>query len=247
MLPLERQNKILEILAKREAATVDELCAILYSSGATIRRDLQILENNGLIRRTHGGAVHIDSSSSEFPMTLRENENLAAKEIVVGRAVKLIKDGQTLFMDSSSTVCLLARRLGGFQRLRVVTNGLKTANILAETDGIEVYGTGGRLRDNAMSFVGSAAQQFVQGFNADIAFISCRGVDPEVGITDSDENEAELKRLYIRNAKRVVLLCDSSKLGQRSFCKISPLDAVWKIITNVQLPAEYERAMAQNP
>lgn len=241
MLPLERQNRILEILDSRHAVTVEELCAILYSSGATIRRDLQILESSGLIRRTHGGAVHIDANTRDFPMTLRENENLSAKETLVQRAIPLIKEGYTLFMDSSSTVCRLARRLTGFQHLRVITNGLKTASILAELEGVEVYGTGGRLRDGAMSFVGTRATEFVQRFNADIAFMSCRGVDAEAGITDSDEQEAELKRVFMQNARNTVLLCDSSKLGKRYFCKIGPLDGVQKIITNVQLPAEYQR------
>ena len=241
MLPLERQNQILEILSARHAVTVDELCTALYSSGATIRRDLQILESSGLIRRTHGGAVHIDANTRDFPMTLRENENLNAKEMLVQRALPLIKEGYTLFMDSSSTVCRLARRLTGFQRLRVITNGLKTASILAELEGVEVYGTGGRLRDGAMSFVGTQATEFVGRFNADVAFLSCRGVDTEAGITDSDEQEAELKRVFMRNARSTVLLCDSSKLGQRYFCKISPLDAVQKIITNVQLPPEYQK------
>ena len=105
----------------------------------------------------------------------------------------------------------------------------------------KVYSTGGRLRDNAMSFVGSQAVNFVEQFNADYAFFSCRGVDPDVGITDSDEGEATLKRAYIQNAKRVVLLCDGSKLGQQYFCKIAPVKALWKIITNVQLPPEYDR------
>lgn len=241
MLPLERRNQILEILSKKQATTVDELCAALYSSGATIRRDLQILESSGLIRRTHGGAVHIDNNTRDFPLTLRENENSAAKEQLAQKALALVKDGQTLFMDSSSTVCHLARRLSGFQSLRVITNGLKTASILAEIGGIEVYSTGGRLRTNAMSFTGNQAMEFVRNFNADMAFISCRGVDPEVGITDSDESEASLKRIYMQNAKHIILMCDSSKLGKRYFCKVGPIESVHKIITNGQLPPEYHR------
>ncbi len=241
MLPLERRDHILEILKVKQAATVDELCATLYSSGATIRRDLQILENSGLIRRTHGGAVYIESTTRDFPLTLRENENLSAKEMLAQKALPFIKDGQTLFMDSSSTVYHLARRLSGFHNLRVITNGLKTASVLAEITGVEVYGTGGRLRENAMSFVGNQAMEFVRQFNADIAFLSCRGIDSEVGITDSDENEANLKRIYIQNAKHVILLCDSSKIGKRYFCKVGPLDAARKIITNNQLPPEFVR------
>lgn len=239
MLPLERRNHILEILKSKQAATVDELCAALYSSGATIRRDLNILENNGLIRRTHGGAVHIESTARDFPLSLRESENLSAKEILAQKALPYVKDGMTLFMDSSSTTYHLARRLNGFHNIRVITNGLKTASVLSEMNGIEVYGTGGRLRANAMSFVGNQAMDFVRQFNADIAFLSCRGIDPEVGITDSDENEANLKRIYIQNAKNVILLCDNSKLGKRYFCKVAPIEGVRKIITNGQLPKEF--------
>lgn len=239
MLPLERQNRILEILAQKRAATVDELCSTLYSSGATIRRDLKMLETTGLIRRTHGGAVYIDSNTTDFPMPLRETENPEKKELLVRRALPLIRDGLTLFLDSSSTVCHLAKHLGGYQQLRVVTNSLKTANILAELDGPEVHCTGGRLRENAMSFVGTQAIHFVQQFSADYAFISCRGIHPQAGITDADENEAEIKRMYIQNAAETVLLCDSSKIGRRSFCRIAPLQDIRHIITDGVLPEEY--------
>ncbi len=239
MLPLERQNRILEILTEKHAVTVDELCSRLFSSGATIRRDLKVLEGTGLIRRTHGGAVYIDTSTTDFPMPLRETENPEKKEQLVKRALPLIRDGLTLFLDSSSTVCHLAKHLGSFQQLRVVTNSLKTANILAELDGVEVYCAGGRLRENAMSFVGAQTIHFVQQFSADYAFISCRGIHPQAGITDADENEAEIKRLYIRNAADTVLLCDSSKIGIRSFCRIAALHDIRHIITDGVLPSEY--------
>ena len=146
MLPLERQNKILEILSKKQAVTVDELCARLYSSGATIRRDLQALESNGLLRRTHGGAVFVDGNARDFPLTMRETENLIPKSIIAKRALPYIHEGQTLFMDASSTVCQLAEKLTGFQHLRVITNGLKTANILSEIEGREAAGKRQELR-----------------------------------------------------------------------------------------------------
>lgn len=239
MLPLERQNKILEILSERKSATVDELCAALYSSGATIRRDLTVMENAGLLRRTHGGAVYMDGSSRDYPLMMRENENMMAKALMAKEALRYIRDGQTLFMDSSSTVAHLASRLMGFKRLRVITNGLKTASILSEIDGVEVYGTGGRLRGNAKSFVGPQTVEMVRRFHADVAFFSCRGVDPVTGVTDSAEEEAEIKRLYIQHSKEAFLMCDGSKLGKQYFCKIVGVSEVTKIITNVQLPPEY--------
>lgn len=244
MLPLERQNKILEILSKKQAVTVDELCARLYSSGATIRRDLQALESNGLLRRTHGGAVFVDGNARDFPLTMRETENLIPKSIIAKRALPYIHEGQTLFMDASSTVCQLAEKLTGFQHLRVITNGLKTANILSEIDGVDVYCTGGRLRENAKSLVGTHAIDFVSRFNADLAFFSCRGVMPEIGITESNEDEAALKIMYMRNAAKVVLMCDSSKLGKQYFCKVGTLDHIWKLVTDIQLPSSYEARLS---
>lgn len=236
MLPLERQDKILEILEKKKAVTVDELCSVLYSSGATIRRDLAILENNRLIHRTHGGAVYIDGTANDFPLTLREIENMNLKENIANQAINFISDGTTLFLDSSSTVAALASKLNGFKHLRVVTNGIKTCNILSEKDGIEVYCTGGKLRENAKSLVGAAAIRSVEGFYADLAIFSCRGITQDSGFSDTTEDEAELKRAYMKNAAKTMLLCDSSKFGKQYFCKIGNLSDAWKIISDKPLP-----------
>lgn len=248
MLPLERQNQILDILAQKKAATVEELCHLLYSSGATIRRDLAILENNGQLKRTHGGAVFLDASSKDFPLMLRENENLLAKEAIARKALPLIRDGQTLFLDSSSTVLKLAELLNGFNQLRVITNGLKTASLLADVDGVELHCTGGRLRENAKSFIGQSVNRFVDHFNADYAFISCKGADPAAGVTEASEEEADVKLSYIQNARRVVLLCDSSKLGKQFFCRVASMGQIWRLITNInELPAAYgERLITGN-
>ena len=239
MLPLERQQYILEILARKQAVTVEELCAQLYSSGATIRRDLQILENSGQLRRTHGGAVFLDGNAKDFPLQMRENENLTAKNIMAEKALSYIRNGQTIFMDASSTVGQLAARLNRFRNLRVITNGLKTADTLAGMEGITVYCTGGRLRENAKSFVGVQAMEFAGRYNADLAFFSCRGIHPDSGITDSTEEEADLKRVYIRQSRKALLLCDSSKIGQQYFSKVGGLDAVHHILSNVPLGEEY--------
>ncbi len=239
MLPLERQNTILELVRQRRAITVEELCRQLYSSGATIRRDLKMLEQSGLLRRTHGGAVFVEDAAKDSPAMLREAENPGPKSIIAQKARALIRDGQTLFLDSSTTACRLAERLTGFGQLRVVTNGLKTAMILSEIPGIQVYATGGKLRENAQSFVGTQATEAIARFHADLAFFSCRGIHPEGGITDSNEDEADVKKAYLQNASRSVLLCDSSKLGRQMFCRVGPIASVWKILSDIPLPAEY--------
>lgn len=239
MLPLERQNRILELLKQRQALSVEELCRELYSSGSTVRRDLQILEQSGLLRRTHGGAVFIDGSDRDFPVQLRETENTSLKSLIADKALQYVRDGQTLFLDSSTTACRLAERLTGFQHIRVITNGLKTCSVLSAIPGIQVYCTGGRLRENAQSFVGAQAIEFVSRFHADVAFFSCRGIHPTGGITDSSEEEAGLKQLYIRHATRSILLCDGSKLNRQFFCKVADLSSVWQIVSNIPLPEAY--------
>lgn len=239
MLPLERQNRLLELLKQRQALSVEELCRELYSSGATIRRDLQVLEKSGLLRRTHGGAVYMDGNDRDFPAQLRETENTGQKSIIADKALTYIRDGQTLFMDSSTTAACLAERLTNFHHLRVITNGLKTCSVLSGLPGIQVYCTGGRLRENAQSFVGAQANEFVSRFHADLAFFSCRGVHPVGGITDSNEEEAGLKKQYILNATHSLLLCDASKLNRQFFCKVADLSSVWQIISNIPLPETY--------
>lgn len=239
MLPLERQGKILEILSKKKAVTVEELCSTLYSSGATIRRDLSELESNRLIRRTHGGAVFLEGNAGDFPLTLRETENMLLKEKIAVKFLPEIRDGMTLFMDSSSTVSAVAARLNGYKNLRVVTNGIKICNILSEKDGIEVYCTGGKLRENAKSLIGTGALRSVESFYADIAVFSCRGITPDAGFSDTNEEEAELKRAYMKKAERTALLCDSTKLDKKYFCRIGGLNDLWKIVCDIELPEEY--------
>lgn len=239
MLPLQRQNDILDILSKKHVASVEELCELLYSSGATIRRDLKKLEAEGLIRRTHGGAAYIESATSEFPLILRESENLEKKDMIAQKAIKFIKNGQTIFLDSSSTVYRLAQYLKNYSDLTVVTNGIKTADILGDYKGIKVYCTGGRLRQNAKSVVGSAACDFISRFHADLAFMSCRGIDPKIGPTVPTEDEANIKKAFLNNTAKPILLFDSSKINTQYFCKICNIDRFWKIISDIDLPEEY--------
>ena len=247
MLPLERQNTILELVSQRRVIIVEAPCSQLYFSGATIRRDLKMLAQSGLLRRTHGGAVFVEDAAKDSPAMLREAENPGPKSIIAQKACALIRDGQTLFLDSSTTACRLAERLTGFGQLRVVTNGLKTAMILSEIPGIQVYATGGKLRENAQSFVGTQTTEAIARFHADLVFFSCRGIHPDGGHTGSKEDDADVKKAYLQNASRSVLLGDSSKLGRQMFCRVGPIASVWKILSDIPLPAEYrpETAGAQ--
>ena len=232
MFAYERKEQILDILKMKRAVSVEELCQTLYTSGATIRRDLQMLEKDGMIKRTHGGAVLLEGNSTETPLVLRENENSQKKQAISELAVTHIADGMTLFLDSSSTASFIIRQLSPFKGLKVITNGIKTASLLSEYKNIKTYCTGGIIRDNSRSLVGHAAENFISQFNADIAFMSCRGMSVDKGATDPSDEEAYVKKEYIKNSDKRILLCDTTKIGVDYFCKVAPLNEFDFIITN---------------
>ena len=232
MLAYERKKQILDFLRQQgRFVTVEELCENLYASGATIRRDLKELEESRLIRRARGGAILLESSTSEDPLAFRETQNAMKKQIIAESACKYIRDGMTLFLDSSSTVFLLARMLDQFQELKVITNGLKTALLLSDFKNVRVICTGGTLRENSKSMVGDAARATAARFNGDLALISCRGFSIENGVSEASEEEYCVKRQFLQNSRRALLLCDTSKMNVDFLCRLAPLSQFYEVIT----------------
>lgn len=242
MLSVERREAILRLLEEKNAVSVEELCAHFFVSGATIRRDLDKMAREGLVSRTYGGAVLL-GRSSEMPLNMREGENIKGKESIARAAAALVTDGSTLFIDPSSTALRLASFLAARKGLTVVTNALKTAQKLGEYGQIQVFCTGGRLRDNNVSLVGDAAGEFLSRCNADLAFFSCRGFSVEQGATDASEEEAEIKRRMLRRAKTRVLLCDTSKIGRVFFSTICPAQEIDLVITDTPLSEETQKKL----
>jgi DeoR/GlpR family transcriptional regulator of sugar metabolism len=227
LLSIERREAILEFMRQKNAVSVTELSKHFYISEATIRRDLEKMFNMGLVKRTYGGAVLIEGLSGDLPFVLRENESKMAKERIAATAAKIVSNGYTLFLDSSSSVIKLAPYIAGVTGLTVVTNGPKTALKLGEYRNIDVYCTGGKLRENALSLVGVSTRDYCENCNVDIAFFSCRGISLEKGVTDSCREEAEIKKQIMKTARLKVLLCDSSKFNMTYFgliCAINELD-----------------------
>ena len=232
----ERQSRILEILEKRKNASVHYLAETLYASEPTIRRDLSVLEREGRIKRTFGGAVLSNVIQGEIPLALRERENMKAKESIAGQAVRFIRDGQVIFLDASSTAFCLTRHLEAFSDLTVITNSPKTSMKLAELK-IRSFCTGGLLLENSIAYIGTHAENFVQNFNADVFFFSCRGMTEDGVLTDSSMEESELRRAMMRQSKTKVFLCTGDKIGQKymyNLCTVSQVDAV---ISDIPLPA----------
>ena len=174
MYELERQNLIIEILRKNTSISVAKLADLLYVSQPTVRRDLTILEEQGTVVRTHGGAVLRDTENREIPLMWRESQNNSSKRIIAERAAGLVSNGNVIFMDASSTVSYLIPHLEKLKDIIVVTNSPKTSMKLGEA-GIKNYCTGGLMLMHSVAYVGNEAERFVASFNADILFFSSRG------------------------------------------------------------------------
>lgn len=239
MLTLERQEEILEILNKNKSATVEELASELFVSGATIRRDLRLMEKQGLIKRSHGGAMPFKSSAEETAFAIREQENISAKRSIANLAVKLINNGDSVFLDSSTTTGVMIPHLNNFNYLSVTTTGLRNAMLLSQTNTVKIYIAGGQILNHSNSIIGSDTMDYISRIHADITFISCSGVDPVNGFTDSSIEQAKLKQQMKKNSKKIVMLCDSTKFGKTFLCTDFQFGDIDYLITEKMPSQEY--------
>ena len=242
VLEEERLAKIISILKIKKNMTNFDLCKHLFCSQSTLRRDLIKLEKDDLIRRTHGGASINSNSNSEFSYFFRETEHIDEKEYICNIANDFITHGQALFLDPSSTVNKLCDHLEDYSNLIIVTNGLRNALHLSKVEQVKVFIVGGEVKNNSTAVLGEVAGTFLKNFKADIAFISCRGADLD-GIYEADLNQALFKRHMIENAKKTILLCDSSKFNSTHFFKLTTYHNIDVLITNKKLDASYQEAL----
>ena len=229
MFNIERQEEILNILEKNKSISVNKLSELLYVSSPTIRRDLTFLEQQGKVRRTHGGVVLKQTAEKEIPLMLREDQNSKAKQIIAKKAVEYINDGDVIFLDASSTAAHIIPYLKKFNDIIVVTNSPKTSMSLAK-ENIKNYCTGGLLLAHSIAYVGNEAEKFISNINADIFFFSSRGYTEDGYITDSSIEESTVKRAMIKNADKTFYLCDSSKKNKKYMYNICGTEDVTCII-----------------
>ncbi len=236
MLKNERQNEIIEILTKDSFATVEALSKRLFASLPTIRRDLSFLEEEGFIKRCHGGAMILDGNTNP-PVHFRREKNTHEKIQMCRAAATLISEGDTLFLDASTSVFHISDHIKKEMNVTVITNGLPLANALADTD-LKVYSTGGRLMRESLAFVGASAEQAASSYNADIMIFSVASLSSDGMLSDWSEDEAMLRAAMAKSARVKVLMCDSSKIGTTSTFKLFSLADIDLLITDMPLPDE---------
>lgn len=234
MLAKERQSQILKALDLSGAVQVMRLASDLEVTDETIRRDLTKLAEEGLLVRTHGGAVRLGEDLRDVPFAQRRVMNIEAKRAIAEEAAKLVQPGDVIGIDASTTGFELAKRLRnpGENPITVVSNGLDVAKVLAGRDGIRVVSTGGEPDAEGTSFTGAIAESAFRQFALRRAFMSCKGFDAERGPSEASLDHAALKRAMISIAKESILLLDTSKTGVRSTCYVSEPTTFSRIITD---------------
>ena len=228
----ERKAKILELLSEHEKVTVAELCKLFNVSGGTIRSDLNDLDVSGRLIKTHGGAIRRTKAAFEPKTGEREVDELAAKQSIAREALKLIEDGDVILLDAGTTVFELAKILGSRRSLTIVTNDTHTADFLEKMPGMSVVLIGGLLRQNFHCVVGTLGTDLLSKITVDTAFMGTNSFSVQKGATSPDIQQAEIRSKMIECARRVVLLCDHTKVGKTSFAQSVPTDRIDVLITD---------------
>ncbi len=224
----EREDAILGYLGKHKEATVGELCEALFVSEPTMRRDLARLNASGKIIRTYGGASLRNEPGENLPLILREREHSDAKATIGRKCLSLIRDGDVIMVDGSSTAQALLKLIGTKNSVVVITNSAK-APFLIEEGQVKLFVTGGELLPNTYTFVGTEAEDFLRSFTADLCFFSVRTLTKAGELTDNALAENALRRVMLARAKKSVLMLDSQKLGEgclHTLCTLQDIDLV---------------------
>ena len=244
MLAPERQARILKELQLHEAVRVADIAAALSVSEMTIRRDIEALDSNGLLRKIHGGAMRLARLSALEPgFLLNADKQLDGKLAIAAQALTLIQPGMTLALTGGTTTyqlaALLAVELDRLHHLTVVTNSLKAAEVLDRqqgSSGLKVIITGGE-RTPSEALVGPVARRVLNYLNTDMCFMGVHGIDAERGLTSPNWLEAETNAAFIQATSRLIILADSTKFHVRSLASIAAIDAVDTIITDGSVKA----------
>lgn len=233
VLASERHREILEELRRNKSVKVSQLVERFNVSIETIRRDLEYLEKEGLLKRVHGGAVLDEVNSRELSYLDRETKNIDEKREIAERAIRFVTEGQSIALDVSTTNTEFAKALKNhFNRLTIITNSLPITLELAEKPHFTVILIGGVLRNEELCTVGDMAAQFLSQFRIDTFFMSMSGISLSEGLTDYGIGEVQIKKKMMEISQRKIVLADSSKFDVVSLLKVCDFEQIDHIITD---------------
>ena len=244
MLAIERRRSIMSRLNTEGKVIVAELAKEFDVTEETIRRDLDKLEKEGLASKTYGGAVLNQKEPLDLPYNVREVANVDEKKLIAEKFSELIQDGDRLMLDSSSTAQYIVKVLKEKKDLTIITNSVKILLELADKNDWTILSTGGVLKNGALSLNGSSAEKMIGSYYVDAAICSCKGIDTELGITESNENDTLIKRAMFASAEKKILALDSKKFDRKSFVKVCCADEIDIIVTD-KAPSEKWRGFCE--
>lgn len=234
-IPAQRQQQITDYLAAQFSITIKEAAELCNVSEATARRDIDELASAGLLERTHGGAVLQKGTGFEEVHAEKMKVMIPEKTRIAKEAAKLIKDGDSIFLDSGTTTLLLAQQLQSFQKLTVITNNLEIAYKTKLDTSSTLIVTGGIRRDGYSVLVGHIAEELVRKLCVDIIFLGADAINPKNGVFNTNFMEIGIKQSIIESGKKKVLLSDHSKFEQKALAKVCDIEVFDTIITDDEI------------
>ncbi|HWO78355.1 MAG TPA: DeoR/GlpR family DNA-binding transcription regulator [Bacillus sp. (in: firmicutes)] len=243
MQPSARRNWVLQKVQSEGKVEIEQLSEELNVSPMTIRRDLAQLEDEGHVIRVHGGAVLPKPLITETPFLTKESMRISQKREIAKKAVTLVKEGQTIILDSGTTTLEIARLLKDRKNITVITNDIKIAAELVESD-LKVIVSGGELQNGVGALYGPQTHHFLQDIHVDLFFLGAHAIDIKAGITSPTLEKSLIKKLMIQAAEVTWLVADSSKIDQKAFSKVCDLHVLTGFITDNDIPEDTKTALS---
>jgi len=239
---LERQERMLRYIKERQRATVDELMTHFGVSPATVRRDLDLLEKQGRVRRFRGGAM-LGLAPPELPALQRAQEQAEEKTRIGKAAAALVEDGDTIFLGSGTSILEVVKNLHGKVGITVITNSLLVVNELAHDEAIDTVVIGGTLRHSELSMIGHIAEQALKEVRANKVFMGIRAIDLKNGLTNDYLPETLTDRAILNIGAQIIILADHTKCGVVSTAYLAPLSAMDVLITDEKTDPDFLEAL----
>ncbi|HET7628119.1 MAG TPA: DeoR/GlpR family DNA-binding transcription regulator [Bacillales bacterium] len=248
MIVVHRRNKIKEKLFDQKSVKVADLVDEFHVSEETIRRDLNELAKEGLIKKNYGGAILVEElnrvSQTVPPVQQRQFQFYEEKDAIGHMAATFVQNEQIVTIDAGSTTWFVAKHLRSLQGLSIISNGINIVEECSKNESSSIYMLGGQLKRNSMSVFGSQTQLELQNYNADIVFLGTSGISLTQGFTSSDWYEAEVKKMMVASGQKKVVLADHSKLEKPGLLSFCPFEAVDMLITSERADPESLKIIA---
>lgn len=238
-LVIQRRNALKALLIEKESVTINEVVEKFGVSVETVRRDFDVLAEEGFLNKIYGGATLRKRTSAPLSLDLLNNTFSSGKNRIAARAARFVKNGDTIFLDSSDTVLRMCSALLT-KNITVLTNSLKVIQHLVESQTIRLICIGGNYCREQEEFRGPVALQTIQQFQVDRAFITCRSFDAQHGLGTTDEDQAFFKKSILAHAEQVNLLADHSRFGKISFAKFADFEDIDNIFTDEPISPEWQ-------